>query len=399
MRPNQALIFLLILVLLASCQEKTQTIDSYFQKHIEEQHIPGAQIYISDLQGNMLYSKAYGNATDQDPVTENSIFRLASMTKALTAVSILQLEEKGLISPSDPVSKYLPYFDSMMILDSVLPDSSFIAHPAQNQITIQQLLTHTSGLGYGFQNEDYNKLILHHQISEGFCPDSRTAEQNTRKIASIPLLVEPGTENIYSLSYEVLGTVVEEVSGQRFDHYVQENILDPLGMKNSYFTIPEEEQNRLVSVYMPFDSGLVHTDYHDIHYPVIQERNFFAGGSDLSATAQDYDIFLQMLVQEGSYNKHQILNPQSVKRMLSKQTDLGESDSYQGYAAWMTNEKGAAKGPFSLGSYGFGGFFDTYSWVDPEKGFKAVLFLQLYPNNEHQVHEGFQNIVYDIYGK
>lgn len=142
------------------------------------------------------------------------------MTKPLTAVSVLQLTEQGKLSLDDPIKKYMPEFANPMILIDVLSDSTFTSVPAKNDITIRQLLTHTSGIGYGFQNDKYNALVIKNNVSEGFCQDYRTSIENTKKIAALPLLAEPGERNIYSMSYDVLGTLIEVISKLRFDEYV-----------------------------------------------------------------------------------------------------------------------------------------------------------------------------------
>ena len=398
------ILFLLILGTFG-CQTKSESkgvssfesIDSLLNKSVELGHIPGGVVYISH-NGNKVYHKAFEhmNVSEQSPLTTNSLFRMASMTKALTAVSILQLMEKGALALEDPIKNYIPEFSYPEILNEVLPDSSFTSRPANIDITIQQLLTHTSGIGYGFQNEEYNKVVLKNGVSEGFCEDKRTSLENTKKIAALPLLAEPGEKNIYGMSYDVLGTLIEVVSGKRYDHYVTENILKPLGMNDSYFFVPQDQQYRLVDVYEPGENniGISLATYEEVNYPIIEDRQFFSGGADMVSTAEDYNKFLMMLVGNGAFNGSNLLKASSVKMMLSPQTPFNDGDSYQGFAAWVVNEKGAENGLRPKGSYDFGGFFDTYCWVDPEQNFTAILLLQMYPNNVHDIHWEFQKSVY-----
>lgn len=400
--------FLLTATVFLTCKDRTESnvtifdftqIDSFLNQSVLNKEIPGAVAYISYRGQEVLYrGYGYKNIENKTKMEPSSIFRMASMTKALTAVSILQLLEKGEIALDDPLKKYLPEFANMEILVDVLPDSSFTSIPAKSDITIQQLLTHTSGIGYGFQDEKYNALIIKNNISEGFCPDDRTSFENTKKIAKLPLLAEPGEKNIYGLSFEVLGTVIEKITGERFDDYVIKNILNPLGMNDSFFLVPKKQRYRLPDVYEPGENGigLVPTTYHDIEYPVLEHRRFYAAGSDLSCTAKDYNKFLMMLENKGEYNGNRILGEKYVQMMLSKQSSLNESDSYQGFAAWIVNERGAKNGLRPQGSYDFGGFFDTYCWVDPVNKFSAILLLQMYPNNAHDVHWKFQKTVYKI---
>lgn len=372
-------------------------IDSLLRHAVSNHEIPGAVAFVS--QGdNEIYHRAVGwrNIQFGDTLRENDIFRMASMTKALTAVAILQLVEQDLVHLDDELYTYIPEFEHPEILTEVLPDSGFSSFDAEGEITIRQLLTHTSGIGYGFQNERYNALILKNDISEGFEDDQRTSFENIQRLAEIPLLFEPGEKYEYGLSYDVLGVVIEKVSGLRYDRYVERYILDPLGMKDSYFIIPEDEQCRLVSVYQPGEngSGIEPASYPDTAYPVITGKQFFSGGSDLCSTAGDFARFLRMLMNGGKHNGSRILSGSSVQAMLSKQTPFDDGIYNQGFSAWIINEKGASSGPRGLGSFEFGGFFDTFSWTDPETDLIAVMLLQMHPNNHGDIHQKFQDIIF-----
>lgn len=378
---------------------KTNRLDSLFQAAVANSEIPSAVILITKNQKEVFH-KAYGfrDLENEIPLKENDIFRLASMTKAVTVVAILQLSEKGLLSLDDALSTFIPEFKNPQILEDVLPDSTFISKPATSEITIRQLLTHTAGIGYGFQDDSYNALVIKNNVSEGFCEDERTSSENSKKIAMLPLLANPGEKYIYSMCYDVLGTVIEVASGLRYDNYIKQHILDPLEMNDSYFIVPVSERKRIVNVYQPTSNkkSLIPTTYKDINYPIIDHKQFFSGGADLCSTAKDYSKFVQMIINKGMYHTTKILGEVSIKMMLTKQTNLDDGDSDQGFAAWITNKKGAEKGPMNIGSYGFGGFFDTYIWTDPKKNFTATLMLQMYPTNAHNIHEKYQQIVYDI---
>lgn len=382
-----------------SLTTKTYRLDSLFQAAVKNSEIPSAAILITKNQKEVFH-KVYGfkDLENEISLKENDIFRLASMTKAVTVIAVLQLQEKGLLNLDDELSVFIPEFKNPQILEDVLPDSTFIAKPATAEITIHQLLTHTSGIGYGFQDDRYNTLVIKNKVSEGFCEDERTSLENSKKMASLPLLANPGEKYIYSMSYDVLGTVIEVVSGLRYDDYIMQHILEPLEMSDSYFIVPVSERKRMVNVYQPTNdkNGLMPTTYKDINYPIIDNKQFFSGGADLCTTAKDYMKFVHMILNKGKHNNIQILGEAYIKMMLTKQTNLDDGDSDQGFAAWVTNEKGAEKGPMSVGSYGFGGFFDTYIWTDPKKNFTATLMLQMYPTNAHNIHGKYQQIVYDI---
>lgn len=372
-------------------------IDSLLSRAVNNREIPGAAAFIS-LKGRVIFHRAYGyrDLGHRIPMKKDDIFRMASMTKGLTAVAVLQLVERGLLQLEDPVSRFIPEFRNPQVLLKILPDSGFTAKPASGGITIRQLLTHTSGIGYGFQDERYNALIMKNNISEGFEDDDRTSGENIRRLAKIPLLFNPGEKYTYGLSYDVLGVIIEVVSGQRFDAFIRQNILDPLDMSDSYFVVPEKEQYRLVTACQPSETGngLERTTYPDTAYPRIKTRQYFSGGADLCSTAGDYAKFIQMILNKGVYNRIRILGEQYAGMMLSKQTRFDDGNSYQGFAAWVTNEKGAAGGPMGVGSFGFGGFWDTYGWADPKQDLVAVLLLQMYPVNQHRIHEKFKSLVY-----
>jgi len=370
-------------------------LDSLFQTAVCHGEIPSA-VALVWKSGEEVYHESFGYRILEirDPLAKDDIFRMASMTKGLTAVAILQLEERGLLELDDPVSEYLPEFAGARVITEIHEDSSWSSRPATGLIRISHLLTHTSGIGYGFQDERYNMLVTKQGVSEGFEDDDRSSRDNIRRIGGLPLLADPGETYIYSLSYDVLGVLIEEVSGLRYDHYIRENILEPLAMDDSYFIIPGPERHRLVKAYEPSPRGLVPTTYPDTAYPVLEHRRYFSGGADLCSSARDYSRFIRMLMNGGSLEGQVVLGEEQVRKMLSRQSSLGEGNSYQGYGTWIVNGEGALKGPRSRGSFDFGGFWDTYSWADPEKEMVAVLLLQMYPGNEHDIHQKFQEIIY-----
>jgi len=374
-------------------------IDSLLSAAVKDHEIPGAVAYVKK-DGQEVYHKAFGwrNMQSNTPLKKNDIFRMASMTKGLTAVAVLQLYERGLLFLDDRVSKYLREFSDPEVLTDIRPDTTYRSRPADKDVTIRHLLTHTSGIGYGFQNEAYNKLFVKHHVSEGFEDDGRTARENIRRLAQLPLLHGPGEKYTYGMSYDVLGVLIEEVTGMRYDRYIKRYILDPLGMDNSYFIIPDEKRKRLVSVYQPAESGegIEPATYPDTTYPTVESRRYFSGGADLCSTAEDYARFVQMVLNKGIYKGTRIIGERYIEMMLSRQTPFGGKNSDQGFAVWVTTEQGAAQGLMDVGSFGFGGFFDTYAWADPKEEFVAVLLLQMYPTNQHRVHQKFQNVVYGV---
>jgi len=394
-------------LLLQSCTQYSKTvdqhtpdfhlIDSLFNAALENHEMPAAAAYIS-YKGEEVYQKAYGwkNIDAEKELVVSDMFRIASMTKSVTATAIMQLVERGLMKLDDPVSKYIPEFKDPQVLIEVLPDSSFTARPAVREITIKHLLTHNAGIGYGFQSDTYNALVIKNGITEGF--EERPIEnlENARRIAKLPLLHDPGDDFTYSLSFDVLGAVVEIVSGERLDHYFSRHIFQPLGMNDTYFYLPDEKKDRLVTVYEHNSAkdGFIKATYPMTEYPVAGAQTYLSGGGDLSSTVKDIGTYAMLLLKGGKLGSIRILGEEYVKMMKSNQSEHGWWDMQTGFGVSLTTKAGAVVKPQSEGSFEFGGFFDTFCWVDPPNELIAVLFLQMYPNNEFDVHYKFRTLVY-----
>jgi len=378
---------------------QTQILDSLFNAAILNNEVPAASVLVMH-KGDVVYHKAFGwkNIEKKEKLDKNDIFRIASMTKAITALGILQLVERGMIFIHDPVSKYIPEFKDPVVLLNVNPDSSFTSRPAKNEITIHHLLTHTGGIGYGFQSDTYNALVIKNGISEGFEERAITNLENAKKIAKLPLLHDPGEDWTYSLSFDVLGAVIEIVSGQPLNEYFDEHIFRPLGMNNTYFYLPEDKVHRLTRVYEynKDKSGFIPTTYEYTEYPIQGAKMYMSGGGDLNCPVLDIGVFAQMLLNKGELNGNRIVGSRYVEMMRSRQNHHGWWNSNVGLGLSLTTKDGGAQGSRPEGSFDFGGFFDTWCWVDPENELIGVLFLQMYPGNEYKIHEKFQNITYGL---
>ena len=241
---------------------KVDALDALFLDAIDKKEIPGAVALVAQA-GNIVYHKALGKsdvAQDKAQTTQD-IFRLASMTKPITAVAAMMLYEEGKFQLDDLLSQHIPDFKHPQILDSIdLADSSFTAHPAENEITIRQLFTHSSGIGYGFQDDKLMAIFEKAGITEGFEERDILLQDNVLNIAQMPLLHEPGDRFTYGLSTDVLGYLVEIWSGMPLDQFFRDQIFVPLGMKDTYFYLPDEKQDRLTSVDQSSEKGVVETD-------------------------------------------------------------------------------------------------------------------------------------------
>ena len=388
-----------------NCQEKGtsnltknpsfQALDNVFQSYLDNNKISGGVALIAQ-HGEIQYHQAFGfkNIEKAIPQKETDIFRIASMTKPITAVAAMILYEEGKFELDDPLSKYIPEFANPVILDSIdLTDSSFTAHPAKNEITIRQLFTQSSGIGYGFQNEKLMAVFEKHGITEGFEEKDILLEDNVLKIAKMPLFHEPGERYTYGLNTDVLGRLVEIWSKKPLDDFMHEEIFKPLGMKDTYFYLPKENFDRLTKVYMSGKNGIVPTDYPLIHYPVRGAKKYLSGGADINCTAYDYYLFCQMMLNKGQLNGARILKPETVNLMT--QTHLKTGDNDMGLGFGLLSAKTESTLPRSIGSYTWGGFFTTTFWIDPQKELVAILMLQMYPFEDWEIQEEFEAGVYE----
>ena len=375
---------------------KINALDSLFLQAIGEKEIPGVVALVAK-EGKIVYHQALGESdiAQGKAQTTEDIFRLASMTKPITAVAALMLYEEGKFQLDDLLSQHIPDFQHPQILDSIdLADSSFTAHPAENEITIRQLFTHSSGIGYGFQDEKLMAIFEKAGVTEGFEERDILLQNNVLNIATMPLLHEPGDRFTYGLSTDVLGYLVELWSGMPLDVFFRDKIFGPLGMKDTYFYLPEEKKDRLTKVYMSAAGGIVETDYPLIHYPIRGAKRYLSGGADLNGTAYDYYLFCQMLLNKGSLNGVRILEEETVELMTTTHLETGDEDMGLGVGILSAKTANESKAR-SIGSYSWGGFFTTTFWIDPKEDLIAILLLQLYPFDDWAIQGLFEDIIYE----
>lgn len=378
-------------------KEKDAQLDSLFQSAIQQKKVPGVVALIAE-RGKIVYHKAWGyNDVEGGKRQEVSdLFRIASMTKPITAVAAMILFEEGKFKLDDPLSKHIPAFTQSKILDKIdLADSSFTAHPAQSKITIRQLFTHSSGIGYGFQDEKLMAVFEKAGITEGFEERDILLKDNVERIAQMPLLHEPGEKFTYGLNSDVLGYLVELWSGMPLDTFLHQRIFTPLGMSETHFYLPEHKASRLTKVYMSSETGITPTDYPLIHYPIRGAKRYLSGGADLSCTAHDYYLFSKMLINGGMLNGQRILQAETIDLMTRSHLESGEEDMGLGFGI-MSSKKPSTPRARSLGSYSWGGFFATTFWIDPTEELIAILLLQVYPFEDWGIVEGFENLIYQL---
>lgn len=364
---------------------KLEKIGRMLQNSIDEGNIPGAVALIA-RDGKIVYYKAFGNANAQgEKLEKDDIFRIASQTKAITATAVMMLWEEGKFQLDDPISKYIPEFKDPQVLVSFKEaDSSFAGVSAGSEISIRQLLTHTSGIGYGMIDGDerFKKIYAKAGIIDAFTTKNVSIEENIKKLAKLPLHHKPGEKFTYSEGLDVLGYLVEVVSGQPFDEFLKERIFDPLEMEDTYFYLPESKSDRLVNVQHK-DGGtwenFPETPYYSPQYPVKGAKAFFSGGAGLSSTALDYAKFLQMYLNGGHYNGQSLLSPLTVKVIMSNHTGelFGGPENFYGLAFGIVSERGEQKGGLgSEGTFDWGGYFNTQYFADPVTNVIGILLKQ-----------------------
>jgi CubicO group peptidase (beta-lactamase class C family) len=387
--------------------ERLVRLDNYLQKIVDEQKMNGVvAMVIRD--GKVVYEKAFGydNIEKKTPMKKDAIFRIASQTKAITSVAILTLYEEGKFLLDDPISKFIPEFSKPKVIEKFkLDDTTYTTVPAKREITIRDLLTHSSGIAYAqIGSPEANALYGKAGVFGGIGVGNITLAEQMKKLAVLPLFHQPGEKFTYGLNTDVLGYLVEVVSGMSLDKYLQQRIFQPLGMKDTYFYIPKDKHERLVSLYSEGDSHKL-----EIMKPTLEidkkqfNRDFpntagshFSGGGGLSSTIHDYAIFLQMLLNGGEYNGARILSPSTIRMMTSNQIgdkEIGDHAKF-GLGVGIATEKTAALFPPAEGSYNWGGMFATSYWVDPKQKLVGLVYRNIWPTSYWELDQKFKALVY-----
>ena len=365
--------------------DRLNKIGAMLQNSIEEDQIPGAVALIA-RNGKIVYHKAFGTSNSNgDKLEKDDIFRIASQTKAITSTAVMMLWEEGKFQLDDPISKYIPEFkDPQVIKDFNEADSSYTTVPADKEITIRHLLTHTSGIGYGIIDADerFRKIYVKNGITDLFTTGEVKLEDNIKKLAKLPLHHNPGEKFTYSEGLDVLGYFVEVISGKPFDDFLAERIFEPLGMEDTYFYLPDSKAERLVQVQQKKEDGWEKygkNRNYDPDYPIKGAKTFFSGGAGLSSTAEDYAKFLQMYLNKGSFNGHRLLSPTTVDVIMSNHSgDLfAGPEKYYGLAFGVVTDKGEDMGGIgSEGTFDWGGYFNTQYFADPQTEVIGILMKQ-----------------------
>lgn len=358
-------------------------LDTWVQGLIAQQKIPGAvALLVKD--GRVVYERAWGvrDVAARTPLRMDDLFRLASQTKAITSVAVMMLWEEGRFGLDEPVGTYLPAFGRPTILTKFnKADSTYEARPARGRITIRQLLTHTSGLDYAdIGSEEFRALYAKAGITAmGQGRTSLAADMD--RLAALPLRHEPGERFTYSLSIDVLGRLVEVLSGETLEQFITRRILQPLKMRDTHFNVPAAKGPRLVALAQD-TAGAMRSlrgpgASPDGDYP-LHSMTYFSGGSGLTGTTRDYARFLQMVLNGGELDGVRLLGRKTVEMMLTNQ--VGTLGNF-GLGFGLETAANDARSPLSLGSFEWGGAFKTTYWADPKERLVALFYANVLGGN------------------
>jgi len=389
--------------------ERLERLGTHLRRYVDDGRLPGTNVLVS-RGGKVVYHDVYGyrDVERSLPVEGDTIYRFYSMTKPITSIALMQLYENGLLQLKDPISKWIPAFADTRVFvggDAVEPETR---EPAR-EISIHDLLTHTSGLTYHFHmanavDEMYRRAGFEWTKSPG------DLERQCDLVASLPLLFDPGTEWNYSYSTDVVGRIIELVSGVGLDKYFQRHIFEPLGMGDSGFSVPESESSRFASCYYPAAKTLKATLLDDAQRSrYLREPPALSGGGGLVSTLRDYHRFTQALRNGGELDGCRIIGRKTLEFMTTNHlpggVDLTEcgrplfsETAYDGVGFGLgfsvVIDPAKAKVLSQKGEYAWGGAASTAFWVDPVEDLTVIFLTQLLPSSTHPIRPEMKSLVY-----
>lgn len=381
--------------------ERLKRLDGFLQKYVDDNQIAGAVALVL-RDGSPVYERAVGWSDKEAgrKMKTDTIFRIASQTKAITSTAVLALMEEGKIGITEPVSHFIPSFARTTV--AVKSDTGVTMVPAKRPITIRDLLTHTAGISYGTDAmvaSLYEAKGLGPAAGNGWYTADKTEPicETMERLGTLPFVAQPGEAYVYGYNTDILGCVVEKASGMPLDEFVRTRITAPLGLKDTSFFLAPEHRDRLAAVYMTGPGGAAvrapEGSKGQGHY-VEGPRKSFAGGAGLLSTARDYARFLEMIRRGGSIGDVRILSPRTVDLMTTNQSGTLHSTTGLGFGfGFETVDRYGAKGMSGVGAFGWGGAYGTTYEVDRAGHLVVVLMLQLMPGAT-DIQQKFPNVVY-----
>lgn len=399
-------LFLLLLPLSAAAQglpqaspesvgvssERLQRVDQLMSKYVDAEQIAGAVTIIA-RKGKVVYFEAQGksNMANGKPMKHDTIVRIYSMSKPITSVALMMLYEEGAFHLDDPVEKYISAFENQQVYVEG-PSSNPVLRPVKNKMTIRHLLTHTSGLSYGvFSNTPVD--TMYQKATGGTWWANQEALANT--LGPLPLLFEPGERWHYSLATDVLGYLVEVLSGESFDSFLQQRVFDPLKMADTGFYVPADKVDRFAANHGINDDGSLLVVDDPATGQFSKKPSFLSGGGGLVSTASDYVRFAQMLMNGGELDGVHLLGRKTVEYMTQNHINGVHAPGYGfglGFSVRIDDKDAGVIG--TKGSYGWNGAANTYYFADPREEVIGIFMTQLMPYGRYPILQGIRIALY-----
>lgn len=366
--------------------------------YVDNGQLAGVQTAII-RKGKVVQFNTYGyeDVDTKDPLKENSIFRIYSMTKPIVSIGLMMLYEEGKFQLNDPLHKYAPEFKEMQVY---VGDGK--TEPAKNPIRVIDVLRHTTGFGYGWGNPPNHVDSLYAVGAKRM--GTTNNREFLRNMSKLPLYYQPGTGWRYSVSTDVAGALLEIIANQPLDEFLEERILNPLGMKDTHFEVPDAKDERFISNYTHKKDGSLQVIDHPSMSKYCKEVTMFSGGGGLVSTSNDYLRFCQMLLNKGELNGVRLISPKTLELMTGNHTKdtphaggpiaLPSKGTAFGLGFSVTTDLAATAMLGSEGTFGWGGAAGTYFRIDPKEEMAILMMIQVMPYNHLQARERFHNLVY-----
>ena len=388
---------------------RLQLLNAYFEQYVDDGRLPGFHLVVS-RHGKVAHQHRYGMRDMEAslPVDADTIWRIYSMTKPITSVALMMLVEEGKLLLTDPVSKFIPSFGEARVWrgGSVVKP---ITEPVTEPMLVWHLLTHTAGLTYGFLYQSTVDDIYRRNGYEWGVPKGATLADACDAWASMPLLFQPGTEWNYSVATDVVGRLVEVVSGLSLDEFFRQRMFQPLGMHDTGFFAAEDKATRVAALYQPDPATRQAKRLDVMGKAALRAPTFLGGGGGLVSSAHDYHRFMQMLANDGELDGVRLLSPRTLRLMtmnhLPGNADISEfgrpidlENAYDGFGFGLgfsvLVNPAAAKLHGSIGDFGWGGAASTTFWIDRVEGITAEFYTQLLPSSTWPLRPYFRSLVY-----
>lgn len=376
---------------------RLKTMEAKMHEYVDKGQLASVQTAVI-RKGKVVQFDTYGyeDINSKDPLKDNSIFRIYSMTKPIVSIGLMMLYEEGLFQLNDPLHKYAPEFKDMQVY---IGDGK--TEPANRPIRIIDILRHTTGFGYGW---GYPPNHVDSLYKEGAKRVGTTNREFLRAMSTLPLYHQPGTGWRYSVSTDVAGALLEIIANQPLDEFLSERILKPLGMNDTHFEVPDAKDERFITNYTHKKDGSLQVIDHPSMSKYCKEVTMFSGGGGLVSTTNDYLKFCQMLLNKGELNGHRLISPKTLALMTSDHTQntphaggpivLPSRGTAFGLGFSVTTNLAATEALGSQGMYGWGGAAGTYFRIDPKEDMAILMMIQVMPYNHLQAREKFHNLVY-----